>query len=287
MMRLEDYDQANPIMATVMETTRITPGESPEEVRDIILLVDKKGFRAEIGQSIGVIAPGNEELGHARHFRLYTVANTTEISEDQRPMINICVRRCTYIDDYSGEEYKGIASNYLCDLQTGDTLSITGPHGLPWDVPDDKSTDMIMIGLGTGIAPFRAFVKHIYQDIGDWEGKIWLFHGAQSGLELLYRNNERDDFASYYDKGSFEAFNALSPRPHVFDPIALDYALEERSEEIWQMMQNAKTRVFVAGLENIKHILDKTFSKIAGSEDEWENQKSQLIAEKRYTELIY
>ena len=46
--------------------------------------------------------------------------------------------------------------------------------------------------MGTGIAPFRAFVKHLYRDIGDWRGQVRLFYGARSGLELLYMNDEVD-----------------------------------------------------------------------------------------------
>ena len=55
------------------------------------------------------------------------------------PPLKIAVRRCSYLDSYSGEEYKGVASNYLCDLKPGDTLSITGPFGLVFEVPESEA----------------------------------------------------------------------------------------------------------------------------------------------------
>ena len=166
-MRLEDYPTEPRYSATVLSTERITEEESEVEVRELVLEVEDHEFDFDIGQSIGVLVPGPSEFGGSVHHRLYTVADTPLPKTLGKPEITIVVRRCNYIDDYSGEEFVGINSNFLCDRTVGDEITITGPFGVPFTVPEDRSANLILIGLGTGIAPFRAFVKHIFQDIGD------------------------------------------------------------------------------------------------------------------------
>ena len=286
-MRLEDYPKEPRFDATVLSTERITDEGADAEVRELVLEVDREEFNFEIGQSIGVLVEGPKEFGGALRQRLYTVADTPVAKGDAKPQIRLVVRRCDYIDDYSGEQYAGVNSNYICDRKPGDTLSITGPFGLPFNVPEDKKANLLLIGLGTGIAPFRAFVKHIYQDIGDWEGRVRLLYGARSGLELIYMNDKRDDFARYYDEDTFEAFQALSPRPNWADPIAWDYAIEERSEEILGMLDDEHTYVYIAGLIPIRDALDKVFSTLLGSADSWAQKKTALKEAGRWVELLY
>jgi len=138
-----------------------------------------------------------------------------------------------------------------------------------------------------GIAPFRAFVKHLHENVPDRIGRVWLFYGAKSGLEMLYMNDEKDDFQQYYDKETFQAFRALSPRPNWADPIAWDRAIEERGDELWKLLGDPKTYVYVAGLEKMRGELDKVFARLAGSKEKWERRKAELVAGKRWVELLY
>jgi len=285
--RLEDYDTSERYVATVLSSERITPDSSPEEVREMVLSLDRTELPFEVGQSVGVLAPASPDFGQEHHLRLYSVADTPAVDKAGKARITLCVRRCFYIDEYSGEEYPGVASNYLCDLTPGDGLTLTGPYGLPFEIPEDKDANLILIGTGTGIAPFRAFVKHIYKQVGDWKGKIWLLYGAKSGLEMLYMNDRRDDFSQYYDEETFEAFRALSPRPNWADPIAWDHAIAERAEELWSMLGDSKTYVYLAALEKMRAELDNVFTRIVGSEEKWGRRKAELMAGKRWVELIY
>lgn len=286
-MRLEDYPKEPRYTATVLKTEPITEQGADVEVRELVMEVDKPGFSFEVGQSIGVLVEGAPEFGKPLHHRLYTVADTPELSEDGKPEVTIVVRRCNYIDDYSGEEYIGVNSNFLCDRKPGDTVTITGPFGIPWKVPEDPNANLILVGMGTGIAPFRAFVKHMHKNAPGWKGKIFLLMGAQSGLELLYMNKQRDDFTNYYDEDTFQAFKALSPRPEWADPIAWDYAIEDRAEEIWEMLEQDNTYVYVAGQKRIRDSLDALFGALCGSPETWAKRKAELIEQERWAELIY
>ena len=283
MARLSDFNTENKYQAVVKETKRLTPVET-EEIRELLLEVP--GFECQVDQSFGVLVETSGEFGNQFHHRLYSVADLpTRTNGNQQ--LTMLVKRCSYVDEFSGELYQGVASNYLCDRKVGDAITVTGPFELPFVVPDDKTANLILVGMGTGIAPFRAFVKHIYKQVKDWKGKIRLFYGARSGLELLYLNDKDGDLTNYYDEDTFEAFHALSPRPHWSDPIALDTAIEERAEEILEMLSKTNTYIYIAGYEKVKDMLDKAFSNILGSEEKWETRKAELVAGKKWAEILY
>ncbi|MCB0572244.1 MAG: hypothetical protein KDC66_20900 [Phaeodactylibacter sp.] len=284
MAHLADFNTEKKYKAAVKKTTRLTPQDT-EEVREIVLAV-QSGFECQVDQSFGVLVDAPSEFGNRAHLRLYSVADLPA-RENGAQLITMLVKRCSYVDDFSGELYHGVASNYLCDRKVGDEITVTGPFSLPFAVPEDKSSNLILIGMGTGIAPFRSFIKHIYKNVGDWKGKVRLFYGARSGLELLYLNDKDGDLTNYYDEATFEAFHALSPRPHWSDPIALDEAIEERASEIVDMLSKTNTYVYVAGYEKIREMLDKAFSNILGSKEKWETRKAELVAGKKWAEVIY
>jgi len=284
MAHLADFNTERKYQATIKKSERLTPPDT-EEVREIILEVDP-GFEVRVDQSFGVLVKTSGEFGKGMHHRLYSVADLPAKSNG-KPLITMLVKRCSYVDEFSGELYQGVASNYLCDRKPGDKITVTGPFELPFVVPEDKQANLILIGMGTGIAPFRAFVKHIYKNVKDWKGKIRLFYGARSGLELLYLNNKDGDLTNYYDEETFEAFHALSPRPHWADPIELDKAIEDRAAEIVEILSQANTFIYVAGYEKIHEMLNKAFSKILGSKEKWATRKAELVAGKKWAEIIY
>ena len=286
-MNLSEYDISHPYSATVKESRRITPDSYEVEVRHIDLEVQEATFSYRVGQSIGVLTPGPHPFGNKAHFRLYSIASAATTNRQEATQIAICVRRCFYIDEVSGERYKGISSNYLCDLQPGDTISITGPYGRQFQVPRDNTSNLIMIGSGTGIAPFRAFAQHIFERMGKWNGKVRLFYGANTGMELLYMNDVNNDIGNYYQEETFKAFEALSPSPYTGSAPAIDRTLEENAEEVWQLLQDPDTYVYLAGLTKTVEGLEKAMNKIAGSDYAWQRKKKELMFKDQWSELLY
>jgi len=269
--------------ATLVRSQRITPETSKEEVRHMVFRTGERAFACKTGQSIRVMAPG--QYGNKFHVRLYTIADPDK-ETDEGTEFTLCVRRCFYVDEYNGEQYKGVASNYLCDLQPGDSIAFTGPIGLAFPVPANRSADLLMIGMGTGIAPFRAFIRHIYENLGGWDGKVRLFYGARTGLEMLYMNEQNNDLANYFDEKTFKAFQAVSPKPHFDAPIALDKAIERNAAEVWDMLQKPDTHVFVAGTEAMLASVEKTLAGLAGAA-EWARRKNELVSGGRWSEVLY
>lgn len=270
--------------ATLVRSQRITPPESPEEVRHLVFRRDDLGFDCRMGQCVRVMAPG--QYGNKYHPRLYLVAD--EVAErDGGIEFAICVKRHNYIDDFNGERYPGIASNYLCDLPVGATAEFSGPFGYPFAVPESRKAGILMVGMGTGIAPFRALIRTIYEKYGTWDGKVRLFYGAKSGLEMLYMNDENKDLSQYVYQPTFKAFQAISPRP-VFDaPVELDKAIEQNSAEVWEMLQAPDTHIYLAGVTDMQAAIEKTLAGIAGSEDAWLVAKDAMLTDGRWHEVLY
>lgn len=286
-MYLSDYDISNPMDAMLVASERITPEHYDAEVRHLTLQFTDGEFDYVEGQSVGVLVPGPHEFGNRHHFRLYSIASPRKGEKALPRSISICVRRCFYIDEISGERYPGKASNYLCDAMPGARIRLTGPYGAHFSVPADNTCNLLMIGVGTGIAPFRAFTRHIYEERGGWKGKVRLFYGAKSGMELVYRNERHKDLGLYYDDATFKAFEAVSPRPAFDHPPAIDSLLIENQHEVWELIQHPKTHVYIAGLTEVEERFEKAMSAIAGSKDAWLERRSELIAQGRYVDLIY
>jgi ferredoxin--NADP+ reductase len=280
----QQNDEGRPYSGTLVRSERITPVSSPEEVRNLVFRTEDLSFDGRTGQCIRVLSPG--QFGHPHHARLYSIADIDEYGNEATEF-TLCVRRCHYVDDFNGQEYPGIASNYLCDLTPGAAIRFHGPIGYPFAVPDNPKADLLMIGMGTGIAPFRGLVRSIYRQSGGWEGRVRLYHGARSGLEMLYMNEENKDLSLYYDQATFRAFQAVSPRPHFDAPVAIDQALEHNAAEVWDMLQGADTRVFIAGPQALQATVDKAIAAMAGGAAAWRALQQKLADGGRWQEVLY
>lgn len=270
--------------AQLVRSDRITPASANEEVRHLLFFCADPSFAAKAGQCVRILAPG--VYGNQYHPRLYMIADET-VERDGGIEFALCVKRHDYIDDFNGERYPGVASNYLCDLKIGEVVEFEGPVGYPFTIPDNRKADLLMIGMGTGIAPFRALIRTIYEKYGSWEGKVRLFYGAKTGLDMLYMNDENKDLAQYVYQPTFKAFQAVSPRP-VFDaPVELDKALAQNAAEVWQMLQQPDTHLYLAGVEQMWPSVEKALVGLAGSLERWQKVREQMKSSGRWNEVLY
>jgi len=285
-MNLKEYDLSNWQVATVVSNERITP-PGDAEVRHLVLEVSGERLEYVEGQSVAVILQGPPEFGSPRHLRLYSIASPRNGEAGHLGTFSLCVRRCFYIDDVSGERYPGIASGYLCDSEPGDPVQIAGPYGSRFAVPADDTSNLLMIGVGTGIAPFRAFTQHIYRERGGCKGNVRLFYGARTGMELLYMNDVKADLSLYYTQDSFKAFEAVSSRPAVHGDPDMERILSDNRTEIWRLVRDPKTYVYLAGLTGVAQKFEKAMTQAAGSEEAWQQQRAELTDQGRYAEVLY
>ncbi len=271
--------------AVLRVSSRITP-DSTDEVRQLVLHVAEPAIYFPEGQNVGVLVPGPHPFGVKEHHRYYTIAKAIGTADDGVDL-ELLVRRCFYIDDVSGEQYAGIASNYLCDAEVGDKLTLTGPFNSPFRVPSDSESNLLMLGTGTGIAPFRAFLRRVYEHHGNWRGKVRLYYGAKTGTDMLYMNDINSDLGHYYDQATFKAIQAVSQGLLHDEGDALEQSIEGNAGDIWTLIQDPKTYVFLAGMKKVVTALDAVMVKAAGSPERWADAKQELVEAKRWSELTY
>lgn len=285
-----DKHPPEPYPAVVLSNKQLKPEQAVEgldEVHELVIEVQQPDFQCEVGQRIGVLAPMHSASPEPWHLRWYSVADIPTTSTSGKPCLTICVRRHIQKHPDTGVLYKGIASNYLCDLAPGEPLRVTGPQGIPFAIPKERDATLILIGAGPGIAPFRAFVKHLHREKPDWKGVVRVFYGTRTGLDVLYANNPQQEVLLYFDQEAVDALNALSPSPNWADPIAWDLAYSERGNELLLLLESPKTYVYVAGLKAIGDKLDRMFNALTGSPEKWARHKADLVAQKHWVELLY
>jgi len=280
-MKIEELDLGHRWPAQLVENNALTPPGARIEVRELVLEVPQPGLDFRAGQSVAVLVAGPHDFGQQHHIRLYTVESTPADNGSNR--ISLCVRRCSYLDPYSGERFQGIASNYLCDLPVGSELLLAGPVGLPFVIPEDPRTPLLIVGLGTGIAPFRSLIRELYEQ-RHWEGRVMLFHGTRVGLEWVYR----DAIAAVCkSSASFAPVEVRSPRPAWDDPADLADAIQRHQAEVWQLLSQPNIHVYVAGLALIGQQFDAALAEPAGGAEAWAKRKAELVAAGQWMTLLY
>jgi ferredoxin--NADP+ reductase len=280
-MKIEDLDLEQRWPARVVENVALTPPGAREEVRELVLEVadPRQGFHA--GQSVAVLVAGPHDFGQEHHVRLYTIARTPAEAGPGR--FSLCVRRCAIIDPYSGERFAGIASNYLCDLPQGSDVLLAGPIGLPFRIPHDPATPLLIVGLGTGIAPFLGLIRELYEE-RHWQGRVMLFYGARVGHEAVYR----DVLTAVRERAAnFTPVEVVSSRPAWDDPADLAAAVRRYEDEVWQLLSEPGVHVYLAGLTQVGLQFDAALAGVAGGAEAWARKKAEIHAAGRWMSLLY
>jgi cytochrome P450/NADPH-cytochrome P450 reductase len=142
-------------------------------------------------------------------------------------------------------EYRGTASNYLREQLVGATIYgfIHAPN-LPFTLPADSQTPIIMVGPGTGVAPFRGFLEEraAMQAAGEPIGPALLFFGSRDPQQDFLYEAELRDWSARGLTGLVTAFSRVAgeSRTYVQDAIAA------HAEEVWSLLEGGAT-IYVCG----------------------------------------
>lgn len=253
------YKMTAPLAATVVSNTRLTPDESPNDVRHLVLRYPQDTYRFLEGQSAGITPPGLTEQGKPHILRLYSIACERLGEDGTGTSLALTVKRVVYTDE-QGVERRGVASNYLCDLRPGEEVKLTGPTGRTFLLPDDPQIHLVMIATGTGVAPFRGFLRQRYQDPQAQTGLSWLIFGAQKTPDLLYR----DELERFAHNPQVRLTYAISREQQTPDgrKMYVQERVREQAGELFRLLQDGRAVVYICGLKG----METGISEVMGAE---------------------
>ena len=235
------------ITATVVGNARVTAVGKDYDTHHVVLDFGAMPFPVLEGQSIGILPPGVDDQGRVHHARQYSIASPRNGERPGYNNLSLTVKRV--LDDHQGRPVRGVASNYLCDLQVGDKVSVIGPFGASFLMPNHPRSNIVMICTGTGSAPMRAMTewRRRLRVSGKFEGgKLMLFFGARTQEELPYfgplQNLPKDFIDSHF------AFSRTpgAPKRYVQD------LMRERAADLLPLLEDPNTFFYVCGLKSME-----------------------------------
>lgn len=245
-----------PVTGRVVSNELCMKSKSASFVRHVAIDISETPLAGNfhVGQSFGIIPPGTDEKGKPHKVRLYSVACPSWGEDGEGNIISTTPKRL--IEELGTKEnpdahrlYVGVASNFLCDLNPGDEVPVTGPSGkrflLPQN-PDDH--DYVFIATGTGIAPFRGMAMELLdRPGGPCESQMHLLMGAPYTSDLLY-----DGLFTRYtqEHENFHYHTAISRerRPGGSRGLYVDRLLEEKLDVLSPLLESPRTLIYICGL---------------------------------------
>lgn len=213
--------------------------------------------------------------------RQYSIASSPTAHADE---VHLLVKRVEYT--FNGRTHLGTASNGLARLAAGDSASVylkPNPH---FKLPQDAKTKIIMIGAGTGVAPFRSFLFE--REAQGLQANTWLFFGEQRfRTDFLYQSEWQQLLAN----GTLEKMSVAFSRDQV-GKVYVQHRLLEAGAEVYQWLQQG-AHLYVCGdmhgmakdvHQALIEIVCNHSGQTAAQASAW---LEQLIAEHRYQRDVY
>lgn len=215
------------------------------------------------------------------HPRLYSLSSSPKAHPDQA---HLTVRTVRY--EYAGRTRFGASSSFLADRARTGPIPVFVQHSTSFHLPADPDTPIIMIGPGTGIAPFRAFLYE--RQLTGAKGRNWLFFGEQhEACDFYYR----DELVALQRAGVLTRLSVAFSRDQA-EKVYVQHHLLAQSAEVWSWLQDGAS-LYVCGdathmAKDVDSALRTVIMQHQGvSEKRACDYMEQLIAKKRYLRDVY
>ncbi|MBK8960383.1 MAG: benzoyl-CoA 2,3-epoxidase subunit BoxA [Proteobacteria bacterium] len=232
------------ISATVVGNVRVTEVGTDYDTHHVVLDFGSLPLPVLEGQSIGILPPGVDADGRPHHARQYSIASPRNGERPGYNNVSLTIKRV--LEDYQGRPVRGVASNYMCDLEVGDRVEVIGPFGASFLMPNHPRSHIVMICTGTGSAPMRAMTewRRRLRASGKFEGgKLMLFFGARSQQELPYFGPLTKLPKDFIDINFAFSRTPGQPKRHVQD------VMRERAADLAVLLADSNAYFYVCGLK--------------------------------------
>ena len=160
--------------------------------------------------------------------RLYSIASSPLVTPSQ---VHLTVDAVRY--DIAGRRRLGVASTFLADrVKSGSTVKVYTQKAHGFALPENDATPIIMVGPGTGVAPFRSFLWH--RKAAKAKGRAWLFFGHQrEATDFFYR----DELEAFLAAGALTRLSTAWSRDGTGKVYVQD-RMREAGPELWAWLRD-------------------------------------------------
>ncbi|MBT2662851.1 assimilatory sulfite reductase (NADPH) flavoprotein subunit [Bacillus sp. ISL-45] len=214
--------------------------------------------------------------------RLYSIASSLAANPDE---VHLTIGTVRY--EAHERERKGVCSTLCAErINLGDTLSVFIQQNDNFKMPDNPETPIIMVGPGTGVAPFRAFMQE--REESGFPGKSWLFFGDQHFVtDFLYQT----EWQRWMKEGVLTKMDVAFSRDSA-EKVYVQHRMLENSNELFKWLEEGAV-VYICGDEkNMAHDVQKALIKIIETEggmslEQAEAYLAGMQQQKRYQRDVY
>jgi sulfite reductase (NADPH) flavoprotein alpha-component len=240
------------------------------ELIDLFIEYPQSGLNAQ--DFIGLLRPMPP--------RLYSIASSLSAHPEE---VHLTVAVVRY--EGNGKDRKGVCSSYLAE-RVGERVPCYLHPNKNFKLPEDPSIPIIMVGPGTGIAPFRAFVEE--RRVTGATGKNWLFFGDRSQkTDYLYEN----EWESYQNDGILNDLDLAWSRDQE-KKVYVQHKMLEKKAQLWSWLQDGAIFYVCGDASRMAKDVDQALRTIAQDEGTMSEEDASawvknLLKERRYLKDVY
>jgi sulfite reductase (NADPH) flavoprotein alpha-component len=214
--------------------------------------------------------------------RLYSVASSLRVYPEQVHLIVDVVRYESH-----GRIRKGVCSSFLAERADDAPVPVFPSIAKHFHLPDDPDIPIIMVGPGTGVAPFRAYLQE--RKATGANGKNWLLFGSQhQRCDFAYG----EEFEAFKKEGLLTRLDCAWSRDQA-EKIYVQHLMKDNAPEIWKWLDAGGAHFFVCGdAKRMAKDVDATLRKIVQEQggksvDQANEYVEKLKSDKRYKRDVY